>query len=347
MAGPEAGARAGGGRGRRRPGRARLSVLRPARRRAGDPPGGRARARAGHAHGRLPRGPRRARARSLPETPLVPMTYASLLEAYGWERFDADARAAGATSLIVADLPAGDRPDCGACSSSRRLRPTSGSGSRPNRPTAGSTSSRLQARPARASDLSPALAGLVERAPGHVAPAVRRLRHLDPGAGARRRRARGRDRGRPPPWPPSRARQRCATTSPPSGRAGRSDDGLFVDARNVLRSRWPNLAEDEFVGLAEAWGERHGAELCSSSTGTRPQARSALTARERTTGPGGESADDWLIRDAPSVSGRLARHLRPRAARRGGKERCANRRRRLLSARSGRLSTLQTGMRHA
>jgi tryptophan synthase alpha chain len=47
----------------------------------------------------------------LPETPLVPMTYASLLEAYGWERFAGDARAAGATSLIVADLPAGARPE--------------------------------------------------------------------------------------------------------------------------------------------------------------------------------------------------------------------------------------------
>jgi tryptophan synthase alpha chain len=44
------------------------------------------------------------------ETPLVPMTYSSLLEAYGWERFDTDARSAGATGLIVADLPAGDRP---------------------------------------------------------------------------------------------------------------------------------------------------------------------------------------------------------------------------------------------
>ena len=41
--------------------------------------------------------------------PLVPMTYSSLLEAYGWERFAADARAAGAASLIVADLPAGER----------------------------------------------------------------------------------------------------------------------------------------------------------------------------------------------------------------------------------------------
>src|SRR5438552_10649336 len=47
----------------------------------------------------------------LPQTPLVPMTYSSLLEAYGWERFAADASAAGATSLIVVDLPAGQRPD--------------------------------------------------------------------------------------------------------------------------------------------------------------------------------------------------------------------------------------------
>jgi tryptophan synthase alpha chain len=47
----------------------------------------------------------------LPQTPLVPMTYSSLLEAYGWERFAADARTAGATSLIVADLPADERPD--------------------------------------------------------------------------------------------------------------------------------------------------------------------------------------------------------------------------------------------
>ena len=45
------------------------------------------------------------------ETPLVPMTYSALLEAYGWERFERDARAAGATGLIVADLPADERPE--------------------------------------------------------------------------------------------------------------------------------------------------------------------------------------------------------------------------------------------
>ncbi|HET9462258.1 MAG TPA: tryptophan synthase subunit alpha [Gaiellaceae bacterium] len=43
--------------------------------------------------------------------PLVPMTYSSLLEAYGWERFAADARASGADSLIVADLPIDERPE--------------------------------------------------------------------------------------------------------------------------------------------------------------------------------------------------------------------------------------------
>lgn len=46
-----------------------------------------------------------------PGLPLIPMTYASILEAYGYERFREDARAAGATSLIVPDLPVEARPD--------------------------------------------------------------------------------------------------------------------------------------------------------------------------------------------------------------------------------------------
>jgi tryptophan synthase alpha chain len=52
-----------------------------------------------------------AQTRERVDVPLVPMTYASLLEAHGYERFATDAEAAGATSLIVADLPAGERPD--------------------------------------------------------------------------------------------------------------------------------------------------------------------------------------------------------------------------------------------
>jgi tryptophan synthase alpha chain len=52
-----------------------------------------------------------AKVRERVDVPLVPMTYASLLEAYGYERFADDAAAAGAESLIVADLPAGEMPE--------------------------------------------------------------------------------------------------------------------------------------------------------------------------------------------------------------------------------------------
>ena len=51
------------------------------------------------------------RTRERVRVPLVPMTYSSRLEAYGWQRFAADARAAGAESLIVADLPVDERPE--------------------------------------------------------------------------------------------------------------------------------------------------------------------------------------------------------------------------------------------
>jgi len=49
--------------------------------------------------------------RSRVDVPLVPMTYASILEAYGWDRFATDAASAGASSLIVVDVPADERPD--------------------------------------------------------------------------------------------------------------------------------------------------------------------------------------------------------------------------------------------
>jgi tryptophan synthase alpha chain len=47
----------------------------------------------------------------LPETPLVPMTYAAILEAYGYERFAADARERGASSFILVDLPVEEHPE--------------------------------------------------------------------------------------------------------------------------------------------------------------------------------------------------------------------------------------------
>jgi tryptophan synthase alpha chain len=51
-----------------------------------------------------------AETRAHVDVPLIPMTYASLFDAYGWERLEHDARAAGATSFIVPDLPADVQP---------------------------------------------------------------------------------------------------------------------------------------------------------------------------------------------------------------------------------------------
>jgi tryptophan synthase alpha chain len=105
-----------------------------------------------------------ARTRELVKVPLVPMTYAALLEAYGWEKFEQDARTAGASSLIVADLPAGERPQL------RRIQLVA--------PTSTDERVRLAAEhtdgwlylvtvtgtTGTRTDLSPALGGLVERA---------------------------------------------------------------------------------------------------------------------------------------------------------------------------------------
>src|SRR5205085_8242854 len=52
-----------------------------------------------------------AATRARVEVPLIPMTYSSLLEAYGYDRFARDAAEAGATSLIVADLPVEVEPE--------------------------------------------------------------------------------------------------------------------------------------------------------------------------------------------------------------------------------------------
>jgi tryptophan synthase alpha chain len=52
-----------------------------------------------------------AATRGRTDAPLVPMTYAAILEAFGYERFVAETRAAGATSAIVVDLPVEEHPE--------------------------------------------------------------------------------------------------------------------------------------------------------------------------------------------------------------------------------------------
>jgi tryptophan synthase alpha chain len=52
-----------------------------------------------------------AQTRTLVEVPLIPMTYSSIFDAYGWQTLEQDARDAGATSFIVADLPSDVRTE--------------------------------------------------------------------------------------------------------------------------------------------------------------------------------------------------------------------------------------------
>jgi tryptophan synthase alpha chain len=52
-----------------------------------------------------------AQTRARVDVPLIPMTYASIFDAHGWATLEREAREAGATSFIVADLPADARPE--------------------------------------------------------------------------------------------------------------------------------------------------------------------------------------------------------------------------------------------
>jgi tryptophan synthase alpha chain len=105
-----------------------------------------------------------ARTRERVDVPLVPMTYSSLLEAYGWERFDDDIRGAGATAMIVADLPADARPDV------RRIHLVAPTSTDERLALAGETTDgwlylvTLTGTTGARGDLSPQLAPLVERA---------------------------------------------------------------------------------------------------------------------------------------------------------------------------------------
>jgi tryptophan synthase alpha chain len=100
----------------------------------------------------------------VPVTPLIPMTYSSLLEAYGWERFAAAVESAGGTSMIVADLPAGERPEV------RRVQLVAPTSTDERIAYAGEQTDgwlylvALTGTTGAREDVSPALAGLVERA---------------------------------------------------------------------------------------------------------------------------------------------------------------------------------------
>jgi hypothetical protein len=69
---------------------------------------------------------------------------------------------------------------------------------------------------------------------------------------------------------------------------------VLIDARNVLRSRWPNIPEDELVRLVRAWAGKEGVGPEIVFDGPAP---------EGGIGTGPESADDWIAQRARELEG--------------------------------------------
>jgi hypothetical protein len=74
----------------------------------------------------------------------------------------------------------------------------------------------------------------------------------------------------------------------------------LIDARNVVRSRWPNLREAWFVERTGAWAEREGIRGLLVFDGRAPATEGSP--RVRLVGTGSGSADDWIAREAERVS---------------------------------------------
>jgi hypothetical protein len=68
---------------------------------------------------------------------------------------------------------------------------------------------------------------------------------------------------------------------------------VLVDARNVLRSRWPNVPEAELVSRTRAWADEHGLQAVLVFDGDAP---------EGGVGTAAESADDWIARAAAELN---------------------------------------------
>lgn len=68
---------------------------------------------------------------------------------------------------------------------------------------------------------------------------------------------------------------------------------VLIDARNVQRSKWPNIPDGELVELAQRWADDQGHRAVIVFDGSAP---------EGAIGTGGESADDWLTREAARLA---------------------------------------------
>jgi hypothetical protein len=72
----------------------------------------------------------------------------------------------------------------------------------------------------------------------------------------------------------------------------------LVDARNVLRSRWPNIAEDALVRGVEQWAAGEGVDAVIVFDGRAPDVETGA----RLVGSGRQIADDWITAEAARLA---------------------------------------------
>ena len=85
---------------------------------------------------------------------------------------------------------------------------------------------------------------------------------------------------------------------------------VLVDARNVLRSQWPNIPEDELVQRCRAWATARDCRAVLAFDGTAPGGvvgERRVDDRCTLVGTGDESADDWLVRRTRTLADEGAR----------------------------------------
>jgi predicted RNA-binding protein with PIN domain len=80
---------------------------------------------------------------------------------------------------------------------------------------------------------------------------------------------------------------------------------VLIDARNVVRSRWPNVPEDQLVERIAAWASDRGEHAIVVFDGRAPGGLRG----EHEHAPGltlvgtrGEEADDWIVRRAAELA---------------------------------------------
>jgi predicted RNA-binding protein with PIN domain len=86
---------------------------------------------------------------------------------------------------------------------------------------------------------------------------------------------------------------------------------VLVDARNVLRSQWPNLPEQELVDRCREWAGRERVRAVIAFDGRAPGG--LVGEREEDdlitlVGTGSETADDWIARRASELDEASTEH---------------------------------------